>query len=52
VPVQYAPSRKGPLGIVGHLLIDAETGEVMVADGQTSEDLLARAEALCERAAL
>lgn len=52
VPVQYAPSRKGPLGIVGHLLIDAETGEVMVADGQTSEDLLARAEALYERAAL
>ena len=52
VPVQYAPSRKGPLGIVGHLLIDAETGEVTVADGQTSEDLLARAEVLYERAAL
>jgi len=52
VPVQYAPSRKGPLGIVGHLLVDARTGEVTVADGQTSEDLLARAEALYERATL
>jgi hypothetical protein len=52
VPVQYAPSRRGTLGIVGHLQIDAETGEVMIADGQTSEDLLARAEALYERAAL
>jgi len=52
VPVQYAPSRKGSLGIVGHLLIDAETGEVTVADDQTSEDLLARAEALYERATL
>ena len=51
-PVQYVPSRKGPLGIVGHLLIDAETGEVMVADGQSSEDLMARAEALYERATL
>jgi len=52
VPVQYAPSRKGPLGIVGHLLVDARAGEVTVADGQTSEDLLARAEALYERATL
>jgi len=52
VPVQYAPSRKGALGIVGHLLIDAETGEITIADGQTSEDLLARAEALYERATL
>ncbi|MEA3338334.1 MAG: hypothetical protein U9R15_00055 [Chloroflexota bacterium] len=52
VPVQYAPSRKGPLGIVGHLLIDAETGEVTIADGQTSGDLLTRAEALYERATL
>ncbi|MFQ6101485.1 MAG: hypothetical protein ACE5OS_09660 [Anaerolineae bacterium] len=52
VPVQYAPSRRGVLGIVGHLLIDAGTGEVVVADGQTNEDLLARAEALYERATL
>lgn len=48
VPVQYALSRKGTLGIVGHLLVDARTGEVTVADGQTSEDLLSRAEALYE----
>ncbi len=52
VPVQYAPSRTGPLGIVGHLLVDAETGEVTVADGQASKDLLARADALYERATL
>lgn len=52
VPVQYAPSRKGPLGIVGHLLIDADTGETIVADGQTSKDLLTRAEALYERTTL
>jgi hypothetical protein len=38
--------------IVGHMLVDARTGEVTVADGQTSEDLLARAEALYERATL
>jgi len=51
-PVQYTPSRKGALGIVGHLQIDAETGEVTIADGQTSDDLLTRAETLYERAAL
>lgn len=50
VPVQYAPSRRGLLGIVGHLLVDAETGEVTVADGQTTEDLLERAEVLYARA--
>ena len=51
VPVQYAPSRQGPLGIVGHLLVDADTGEVTMADGQTPEDLMERAEALYARAA-
>jgi hypothetical protein len=40
------------LGIVGHLLVDAETGEVTVADGQTTEDLLERAEVLYARATL
>jgi len=52
VPVQYAPSRKGTLGIVGHLLVDAENGEVTIADGQSTEDLMDRAEALYERATL
>ena len=52
VPVQYTPSRRGPLGIVGHLLIDADTGEITIADGQTSEDLMARAEAYYERTTL
>lgn len=52
VPVRYAPSLRGPLGIVGHLMVDATTGEVTVADGQTTEDLMARAEALYARAAL
>ena len=51
VPVQYAPSRRGPLGIVGHLLVNADTGEVAVADGQTTEDLMERAEVLYARAA-
>jgi hypothetical protein len=37
---------------VGNLLIDAETGEVTLADGQISEDLLARAKVLYERATL
>lgn len=52
VPVQFAPSRLGQLGIVGHLLVDAQTGEVFIADGRTSEDLVASAELLYERAAL
>jgi hypothetical protein len=52
VPVQYAPSRRGVLGVVGHLTIDADTGEVTIADGRTVEDLLKGAEALYERATL
>lgn len=36
IPVQYAPSRKGNLGIVGHLMVSADTGEVTLADGQTT----------------
>lgn len=50
VPVQYAPSRLGALGIVGHLLVDAQTGEVSIADGRTSDDFVAIAESLYERA--
>lgn len=50
IPVHYAPSTRGPLGIVGYLMVDATTGEVAVADGQTTEDLMARAEALYARA--
>ena len=52
VAVQYAPSRLGPLGVVGHLLVDAQTGEVSVADGRTIDDLELSAEALYERATL
>ena len=52
VPVQFAPSRLGPLGIVGHLLVDAQTGEVSISDGRTIEDLVANAETLYERATL
>ena len=52
IPVQYAPSGRGILGIVGHLLIDADTGEITVADDSTVEDLMKRAEALYERASL
>ena len=51
-PIQYAPSRRGVLGIVGHLMIDADTGEVTIADGRKVEDLLQGAEALYERASL
>jgi hypothetical protein len=50
VPVQFAPSRLGPLGIVGHLLVDAQTGEVSIGDGRTMEDFVANAEFLYERA--
>ncbi len=50
VPVQYAPSRRGMLGIVGHLLVDAEQGEITIADEQTIEDLMDRAEVLYARA--
>lgn len=46
VPVEYAPSKSGILGIVGHLLVDGETGEVTIADSQTTEDLLTRADTL------
>ena len=52
LPVHYTPSRRGFLGIVGHLLVNAGTGEITIADGQTSEDLLTRAEALYECAML
>ena len=52
VPVQYAPSKRGVLGTVGHLLVDATTGEVNIADQRTIEDLLKGAEALYERASL
>jgi hypothetical protein len=52
IPVQYAPSRRGPLGIVGHLLVDAESGAVSIDDGQTTEDLMERAEALHARTSL
>ncbi|MBI5567968.1 MAG: hypothetical protein HY870_23930 [Chloroflexi bacterium] len=52
VPVQCAPSKRGVLGTVGHLLIDATTGEVTIADRRTTEDLLKGAETLYERASL
>ncbi len=52
VPVVYAPSRRGALGVVGHLLVDAESGEVTIADSQTVKDFLQRAEVLDARAAL
>ena len=52
VPVQYAPSRRGLLGIVGHLMVDADNGEVTIADGHTIEDLLKLAETLHERSSL
>jgi hypothetical protein len=52
LPVVYAPSRLGPLGVVGHLLVDAQTGEVSIADGRSAGDLLASAEMLYERTTL
>lgn len=52
VPAQYAPSRLGVLGVLGHLLIDANTGEITLADDKSIEDLQQGAEALYERAAL
>ena len=52
VPIQFAPSRRGVLGVVGHLLINANTGEVILADKVTIEDLMQRAEALYERTPL
>ena len=50
VAVQDAPSRLGPLGVVGHLLVDAQTGEVSVADGHKIGDLSLCAESLFTRA--
>ena len=50
LPVQYAPSRLGNLGIVGHILVDAQTGATDIADGRTIADLQASAELLYERA--
>ncbi len=52
IPVFFSPSRQGNLGIVGHLLVNANTGEVSLTDGLTADDLIARAEALYERAPL
>ena len=45
LPVRYAPSRLGPLGVVGHLLVSADTGQVTIADHQTADDLLAASSA-------
>jgi hypothetical protein len=50
LPIRYAPSRLGNLGIVGHILVDAQTGETTIADGRTIADLQASAELLYERA--
>lgn len=52
IPIQFAPSRRGALGIVGHLLVDAQTGDVRLADGVTISELLDRADALNARTAL
>ena len=51
LPAQYAPSRLGVLGTVGHLLVDATNGEVTIADGGTTDDFMAVAEALYARSA-
>jgi hypothetical protein len=50
LPVQYAPSRLENLGVVGHILVDAQTGAIEIADGRTIADLQASAELLYERA--
>jgi len=52
LPVQYAPSLLGPLGIVGHLLVDAQSGEVVIDDERNINSLIDSAEVLYERAAL
>lgn len=52
VPVQFAPSRQGALGIVGHLLVDAQTGDVHLADDITIAELLERADTLYARTTL
>ncbi len=52
VPIQFAPSRMGVLGVVGHLLVDAQTGDVRLADGVSIVELLDRADTLYERTTL
>jgi len=52
VPIQFAPSRQGTLGVVGHLLINAQTGDVRLDDNLTIAELLDRADALYARATL
>ena len=46
VPVLYAPGDRGNLGTVGQVLVNTETGEVVLADGLTATDLMERAEIL------
>jgi len=51
VPVVYAPGQQGNLGTVGQVLVNTETGEVLLADGLTATDLMERAEILYARIA-
>lgn len=52
LPVIVAPSGRGPLGEIGYLLIDGQTGEVTVGAGQSASGLVAAAGDLYERATL
>jgi hypothetical protein len=49
LPVLLAPSRRGVIGPIGHLLVDAETGEITIDDNQTAAEIVAAAEALYAR---
>ena len=50
LPITYAPSRLGNLGVIGHVLVEATNGRIEIADGREAPDLIAAAESLYERA--
>ncbi len=51
VPVLFGTPVKGPLGKVGELVVDVDTGEVIVDDPTQLEEMMDHAEILYTRAA-
>jgi hypothetical protein len=51
LPVLLAPSMRGVMGTIGHLVVDAETGEITLGDNRSAADLVIAAEDLFARTA-
>ena len=51
VPVLFSTREKGQLGKVGELLVNVDSGEVIIENPKQTEEMAANAEALYQRAA-